>query len=93
MKWWDGLKTVLLMTCQGAAPLIAHAIDQKLAAQDRAAVQLHLGICRNCRRYRGQLLLMRRVLSLIAPRPLQADGDQLSADAKARIRVELERFN
>ena len=93
MKWLDALKTVLLMNCREAAPLIAEAMEQKLAVQDRVAVRLHLAICGSCRRYRGQLSLLRRVLMLIGSTRVSSDQSQLSADARARIRFGLEHSN
>jgi predicted anti-sigma-YlaC factor YlaD len=91
MRWLDGLKVLLLMTCRDAAPLIALGMDQKLAAQDHTAVRLHLAICRSCRRYRGQLALLRRVLALFDSARLRSGGQLLSPEARARIQAELDR--
>lgn len=94
MKWVLGLRSVLFMTCRDAAPLISHAIDRELPPLDRTAVRLHLSICPSCRRYRGQLTLIRRVLLHLRDRPPVKPWtrvEALSPEASARIRRALER--
>lgn len=91
MRWWRGLKLLLFMTCRDAAPLISHAMDQKLTGHERAAVGLHLSICPSCRRYRGQITLLRHVLLRLVPISTRHSSAALSPDAKLRIRSRLER--
>ena len=91
MKWLRTAKSLLLMTCRDAAPLISRAMDQKLPRQDRAAVGLHLTVCASCRRYRGQLSALRRLLAQFGGPGLPSDTSPLSPQAKTRIRIQLER--
>jgi len=91
MRWWRGLKSLLFMTCRDAAPLISQAMDRTLAAQDRAALRAHLSICPSCRRYRGQLVLLRRVLVFVHAHSLRPGVERLTPQARTRIRLELER--
>jgi predicted anti-sigma-YlaC factor YlaD len=91
MKWLRGAKSLLFMTCRDAAPLISQAMDHKLGRQDRAAVGLHLAVCASCRRYRGQLTFLRRLLARLGGPGLRSDASPLSPQAKTRIRVRLER--
>jgi predicted anti-sigma-YlaC factor YlaD len=80
------------MTCRDAAPLISQAMDRPLDPVDRAAVGLHLAVCPPCRRYRGQLLFVRRLLEQVGPSgpPPRSGAPQLSVEARARIRQRLE---
>jgi predicted anti-sigma-YlaC factor YlaD len=91
MKWVRGLRSLLFLTCRDAAPLISHAIDRELPPLDRTAVRLHLSICPSCRRYRGQLTWMRRVLALSCDRLTGPGVEPLSRQARSRIRLALQR--
>ncbi len=89
MRWWRGLNSMLFMRCRSAAALISHAMDRRLPPEDSAALYVHLAICPACRRYRGQLALLRRVLLLVGVHP-PTGGAPLSSEARTRIRVALE---
>ena len=91
MSWTRAVKLALFMTCGDAAPRISHAMDRKLSLEERAAVSLHLSICPSCRRYRRQLVLLRRVLALIQHDAFRAGDEPLPPPARARIREVLER--
>jgi hypothetical protein len=91
MKPLRAIRLVLLLTCRDAAPLLSRAIDQALAASERAALRVHLWICPSCRRYRGQLDLIRRVVSSYGVNTLEVGLKPLPEDAKARVRLELAR--
>ena len=89
MRWMGALRSVLLSTCRDAAPLISQAMDRGLAAQDRAAVRLHLLICPSCRRYRGQLVMLRRLLALIHDQVPAWRLEPLAPEARTRILLDL----
>lgn len=91
MSCWGAIKFVLFLSCRDAAPLIGSRMDRQLAARDHAAVALHLAICRPCRRYRGQLVLLRRMLALSSWRRPQPNDERLPPNARLRIAAELER--
>jgi len=96
VRWLSGARTILFMTCRDAAPLISQAMDRPPDPRDRAAVGLHLAICAACRRYRGQLRFVRRLLEQVGPAgpPPRPDAPpQLSAEARARIRLRLEQHD
>jgi predicted anti-sigma-YlaC factor YlaD len=80
---------MLFMRCRSAARLISQAMDRPLPTEESAALRVHLAICPACRRYRGQLALLRRVL-----RAVEGQGysgvSPLPPDARRRIRVALE---
>jgi predicted anti-sigma-YlaC factor YlaD len=81
---------MLFMRCREAAALISHAMDRPLPPEDGAALHVHLAICPACRRYRGQLALLRRVLRLVEIEP-PAGVRLLSPEARTRIHLSLER--
>jgi predicted anti-sigma-YlaC factor YlaD len=89
MRWLRAINSMLFMRCRSAAALISHAMDRRLDPEDRAALGVHLAICSNCRRYRRQLALLRRLLPLVELRP-PASVCPLSTEARTRIRVALE---
>ena len=66
-------------TCQDATRLLSESMDRTLPLRTRLALTLHIVLCRGCRAYRRQLLLIRHAL------PESQDKSQLSDDAKKRL--------
>ena len=90
MNWLGGARSILFMTCREAAPLISQRMDRPLARVDGTAVRLHLAVCASCRRYRGQLGFLRRLLEQIGrAEPAPTAAARLSVEARARIGVKL----
>lgn len=52
----------LRLTCQQAAALMLAREDRALPLADRAALRLHLVICKACPRFESQLLTMRHAM-------------------------------
>jgi hypothetical protein len=52
----------LMRTCQEAASLVIAREDQRLPAFDRAALRMHLFICKACPRFENQVLTMRNAM-------------------------------
>ncbi|MCJ7800480.1 MAG: zf-HC2 domain-containing protein [Polaromonas sp.] len=52
----------LRLTCQEAAALMLAREDRTLPLTDRAALRLHLVICKACPRFERQLLTMRHAM-------------------------------
>lgn len=90
MSWLRGLQFLLVMTCRDVAPLISRAMDQRLGTTDRTAIRLHLAVCPSCRRYRGQLTLLRRVLALVHGLGPGFHAESLSLESRRHIRKVLE---
>lgn len=90
MSWLRGLQFLLVMTCRDVAPLISQALDRRLGITDRTAIRLHVAVCPSCRRYRGQLTLLRRVLALVYGLGPRFHAESLSFESKRRIRKGLE---
>ena len=57
----------------------------------RTAMHLHLAICPSCRRYRGQLTLMHRILLHLHDYPPVTRAERLSPTGRARLRLALKR--
>lgn len=55
-------KFPLMLTCQEAAALMLDREDRALPLADRAALRLHLVICKACPRFERQLLTMRHAM-------------------------------
>ena len=51
-----------MLKCREAARLMSDAQDRKLNVAENLGLRLHLALCDNCRRYREQLAVMRRLL-------------------------------
>lgn len=66
-------------------------MDGSLPWSERLALRLHLVVCRLCRRYRGQLFWMRRMLSRYSERlaEVSAPKPPLSDPARARMKTAL----
>jgi hypothetical protein len=64
-------------------------MDRALPTEDSVALRVHLAICPACRRYRGQLVLLRRVLRAVEGEA-HSGLSPLPPEARTRIRVALE---
>lgn len=81
-----------MLSCKDVTRLISELMDTSLPIGKRVGVRLHLLICRFCRRYERQLLLIRETVRRLAAMedaygsPI---GEGLSEGAKERIRKSL----
>jgi predicted anti-sigma-YlaC factor YlaD len=50
-------------SCRQATRLMLQELDRELSAAERAALQLHLGICAACRTFSKQADLMRQAMT------------------------------
>ena len=48
--------------CRQATRLMLQEQDRELTSTERAALQLHLGICSACRKFRNQAEVMRQAM-------------------------------
>ena len=82
-----------MLSCKDVTQLISQSMDTSLPIGKRLGVRLHLLTCRFCARYERQLRLIRetlRRLSAIEDRPEGPVVENLSADARDRIRKSLQ---
>jgi hypothetical protein len=81
-----------MLSCKDVTRLLSESMDATLPVGKRVGVRLHLLICKLCRRYERQLLLIRetaRRLAAIEDPPVLSAGELLSAEARERIRRSL----
>ncbi|MCO6439434.1 MAG: hypothetical protein J5J06_20280 [Phycisphaerae bacterium] len=74
---------LLFMPCEGIAGLTDGLHDRRLSRTERFAVRFHTLYCRACRRYRKQLVQLRRILHADAGTPVP--DLRLREDARERI--------
>jgi hypothetical protein len=79
---------VLTLPCVEAARLTSESLDRTLPFHDRLAVRLHTLACLSCRRYRRQLLSLRRISTRLAER-VDAPTATLPDDVRERIKRSL----
>lgn len=49
------------MNCLQATRLLSEAMDRPLTWQEQCRLTLHLGLCTGCRRFSGQMPVLRRI--------------------------------
>jgi hypothetical protein len=54
--------THLLLSCKDAARLLSRVQDGEISLVERCKLQLHLLACEACRRFKGQLRLVREAM-------------------------------
>jgi len=77
---------ILTLHCETASELASQAMDEPLGLADRLAIRAHVLICRSCRRFRRQLLWIRRAARSRSLDPADAiNQETLSPQARDRI--------
>lgn len=61
------------LTCQQMTALITDYLEGRMPFLDRARFQLHIGMCRHCRRYLRQMKLSVAALGGMPPEPVPED--------------------
>jgi hypothetical protein len=85
MAHYEVLWRVLSLRCEEASRLSSESLDHALSSSDRLAWKLHLLICVSCRRYRRDILALRKISNGLAgavDRPVATLPD----DARERIK-------
>lgn len=81
----------MMLSCRKAAELTSEALDRKLGLRERAALRLHMFMCRICWHYERQLHFLRRALTRLAD--AAEVGERLDPAARERIRDRLRRLS
>jgi hypothetical protein len=87
MSRTKGLLQILTLRCESASELASRELDEPLRALERAALWGHLLVCRSCRRFRGQIRLIRTALRLRERLPSGAQPEVAGLSAEARHRI------
>ena len=64
------------LSCRQATRLLSQREDRKLTLGERAALRLHLAICRGCRAVSAQIPFLRRALQKYSDDAHEARGDE-----------------
>lgn len=83
-----GVRT-LMPTCRDASRFQSEALDRKLSFSKRLGLAMHLLICKWCRRYGKQIRFMREAAREHSENLSEAVPQQLSAEARERIKRRL----
>jgi hypothetical protein len=81
---------MLSVTCREASRLQSEALDRKLCLSKRWGLSLHLLICKWCRRYGKQLRFLRDAAQEHSEGLADAVPQNLSAEARERIKQRLQ---
>lgn len=82
--------SALLPTCRDAGRLQSEAIDTKLRFSKRVGLRLHLLICKWCRRYGKQIHFLHQAANEHPDSLTEAVPQDLSAEARERIKRRLQ---
>lgn len=75
----------MLLNCKQTSQLVSQSLDRRLSLGERIAVRVHLCICKYCKRFRQQLLAMRKGLQRMTASIEQDTQIHMSSETKARI--------
>lgn len=79
-----------MLTCKDASHLISERQERPLGLRERLGLWLHLLICAYCRAFERQVAMLSRAMRELGRRGgADADGIDLSPEARARIRAAL----
>jgi hypothetical protein len=79
-----------MLTCKDVSKLVSESLDRKLPLSQRMAVRLHIMMCRMCRAYQKQTLLLRNAVQAYAHSLDKGESSEsLPKDAAQRIKKAL----
>ena len=79
-----------MLTCRETTQLISKSLDRQLTRRERFAVGLHLMMCKYCKRFSQQLLVMRAAFNRMTNLIENDESIQLPVETKARISHSIE---
>jgi anti-sigma factor ChrR (cupin superfamily) len=65
-----------MLTCKEITELVTDYAEGNLSFMDRVRFQMHIGMCRNCRRYVRQVKATAGALGLLPPPEIRPDLEQ-----------------
>jgi len=83
--WLKRLRRLLLPDCHEMSRLTSRSMDAAPGPIQRVRMGLHWLLCATCRRYRRQLLCLRRVAGLSVNPPVEAVRIGLTPEARERL--------
>jgi len=65
-----------MLNCQQITQLVTDYVEGRLSFGKRLAFQMHIGMCRHCRRYLRQMRVATKALGSLPREPIPADVKQ-----------------
>jgi hypothetical protein len=93
MKFWNKIRSAcaeLFPNCQEAVRAQSEALDHPLPLAKRLSLWLHLLICKWCRRYGKQIKFLRDAAQGHLEQFTEAEPQELSPEARERIKRRLQ---
>lgn len=78
-----------MLSCKQASQLISQSLDRPLTLRERFALQLHLIICKYCRKFSQQLKTLRVALIQMTRSIENNDAIKMPSVSKKRIEDQL----
>ena len=79
-----------MLNCKQTSQLVSQSLDRRLTLQERFAVKVHLWICKYCRHFSRQLMVMRLGLQRMTQSLEDNTTLHMPSESKARIAKVLE---
>lgn len=85
------IRKFAILTCRESARLLSDDLDRPLSRPERIALQLHLVLCRRCRRLARNLAVLRDLLGRMTEQCLAGRGlaPSLTPEERTRIRQKM----
>lgn len=81
----------MVLTCKEVSSLVSESLDRRLSWRERLGVNLHLLICKACRRFADQMRFLHAAARQFSRNyPIDMTSTRLSESARRRIRHALE---
>ncbi|MBL4885803.1 MAG: zf-HC2 domain-containing protein [Planctomycetaceae bacterium] len=77
-----------IFSCKHAATAINESLDGRLSLRKRMVVRLHLMMCSQCRRFKRQMLFLRRATQKLTRLPEQESQTQIGLSTETKIRLQ-----
>ena len=78
VKWFS-------LPCVHATRLISESLERPLSRKERVSLALHMALCKWCRRFRRQTLMIREWVRTFASPDAALTGSTLPVEARRRI--------
>ena len=80
----------MLLSCKKASQIISQSLDKKLTAKERFSLNLHLVICKYCKRFSQQMQSIRVALKQSTSAIESDDSINMSSETKKRLLQSIE---
>lgn len=94
IRLFKGIFLILMLDCEQSARLTSESLDRPLTRSERWALKIHQACCRSSHRVARQMEMVARALQeRQGPEEVTLAADELSAEARERIRRNLRQRN